>query len=84
MTEMERDIYNRAAAHYMKKHVFPCVKLQSADCGNSLPTTLHATARDLFEEGALQEFWDDYFDGNELFEPKFGEFGRHPDMYATE
>ena len=60
MTEMERDIYNRAAAHYMKKHDV------------------------LRSHMILKEFWDDYFDGNELFEPKFGEFGRHPDMYATE
>jgi N-methylhydantoinase B len=29
------------------------IKAHQADCGNSLPTTLHATARDLFEEGAL-------------------------------
>ncbi len=49
MTEMERDIYNRAAAHYMKKHDVLIVS--------------HVM---------LKEFWDDYFDGNELFEPKFG------------
>tara|TARA_Y100000296_G_C5081274_1_gene210084 strand:- start:208 stop:396 length:189 start_codon:yes stop_codon:yes gene_type:complete len=48
MTEMERDIYNRAAAHYMKKHDV------------------------LRSHMILKEFWDDYFDGNELFEPKFG------------
>ena len=48
MTEMERDIYNRAAAHYMKKHDV------------------------LIVSQMLKEFWDDYFDGNELFEPKFG------------
>lgn len=29
------------------------VKAHQADCGNSVPTTLHATARDLYEEGAL-------------------------------
>ena len=45
---MERDIYNRAAAHYMKKHDV------------------------LRSHMILKEFWDDYFDGNELFEPKFG------------
>jgi len=46
---MERDIYNRAAAHYMKKHDVLIVSHMM-----------------------LKEFWDDYFDGNELFEPKFG------------
>jgi|TARA_B100001079_G_C16064672_1_gene362951 hypothetical protein len=54
MTEMERDIYNRAAAHYMKKHDV------------------------LIVSQMLKEFWDDYFDGNELFE------NRNSDMYATE
>ncbi len=49
MTEMERDIYNRAAVHYMKKHDVLIVSYVM-----------------------LKEFWDDYFDGNELFEPKFG------------
>ena len=29
------------------------VKAHQADCGNSIPTTLHATASDLYEEGAL-------------------------------
>lgn len=55
MTEMERDIYNRAAAHYMKKHDVLIVSYVM-----------------------LKEFWDDYFDGNELFE------NRNSDMYATE
>ncbi len=54
MTEMERDIYNRAAVHYMKKHDV------------------------LIVSQMLKEFWDDYFDGNELFE------NRNSDMYATE
>ena len=36
------------------KHRFTVVvKAHQADIGNSIPTTLHATARDLFEEGAL-------------------------------
>ena len=42
MTEMERDIYNRAAAHYMKKHDV------------------------LRSHMILKEFWDDYFDGNDV------------------
>jgi hypothetical protein len=54
MTEMERDIYNRAAAHYMKKH------------------DVLIDGRRNFHAFLLKEFWDDYFDGNELFEPKFG------------
>src|SRR5207249_8596942 len=29
------------------------VKAHQADCGNSIPTTYHATARDVYEEGAL-------------------------------
>jgi len=29
------------------------VKAHQADCGNSVPTTYHATARDVYEEGAL-------------------------------
>ncbi|WP_192564468.1 hydantoinase B/oxoprolinase family protein [Pseudomonas gozinkensis] len=36
------------------KHVFTtAVKCHQADCGNSLPTTYHASARDIYEEGAL-------------------------------
>src|SRR5690348_6730863 len=35
-------------------HVFTAVtKAHQADCGNSLPTTFYATARDVYEEGAL-------------------------------
>jgi N-methylhydantoinase B len=30
-----------------------CVKAHQVDCGNSLPTTYMATARDVYEEGAL-------------------------------
>jgi len=47
---MERDIYNRAAAHYMKKH------------------DVLIDGRRNFHAFLLKEFWDDYFDGNELFE----------------
>ncbi len=36
------------------EHVFTAVaKAHQADCGNSLPTTFYATARDVYEEGAL-------------------------------
>ncbi len=36
------------------QHVFNvCAKAHQADIGNSLPTTYHATARDVYEEGAL-------------------------------
>ncbi|MEE6189392.1 hydantoinase B/oxoprolinase family protein [Mycolicibacterium sp. 120320] len=36
------------------RHVFTAVtKAHQADCGNSLPTTFYATARDVYEEGAL-------------------------------
>jgi N-methylhydantoinase B len=42
------------------------VKAHQADIGNSLPTTLHATARDVYEEGALifpcVKIQDDYKD----------------------
>ena len=50
---MERDIYNRAAAHYMKKHDV------------------------LIVSQMLKEFWDDYFDGNELFENRSYEYVRN-------
>ncbi len=60
MTEMERDIYNRAAVHYMKKH------------------DVLIDGHRYFSHMILKEFWDDYFDGNELFE------NRNSDMYATE
>lgn len=32
---------------------FSVVKAHQADCGNSLPTTYHAWARDVYEEGAI-------------------------------
>ena len=36
------------------EHLFNvCAKAHQADIGNSLPTTYHAAARDLYEEGAL-------------------------------
>jgi len=36
------------------EHVFNvCAKAHQADIGNSLPTTYHAAARDVYEEGAL-------------------------------
>ncbi|MXN17731.1 hydantoinase B/oxoprolinase family protein [Pseudooceanicola sp. GBMRC 2024] len=36
------------------RHVFTAaVKCHQADCGNSLPTTYHASARDIYAEGAL-------------------------------
>ncbi|MBL1112223.1 hydantoinase B/oxoprolinase family protein [Streptomyces sp. 110] len=36
------------------RHLFTAVtKAHQADCGNSLPTTFYATARDVYEEGAL-------------------------------
>jgi N-methylhydantoinase B len=40
--------------HLDGRHVFTAsVKAHQADCGNSAPTTYMATARDVFEEGAL-------------------------------
>ncbi|MGO4246224.1 hydantoinase B/oxoprolinase family protein [Paenarthrobacter sp. RAF54_2] len=37
-----------------ERHLFTAVtKAHQADCGNSLPTTFFATARDVYEEGAL-------------------------------
>lgn len=36
------------------RHLFTAVtKAHQADCGNALPTTFYATARDVYEEGAL-------------------------------
>ncbi|CAM2188068.1 Hydantoinase B/oxoprolinase family protein [Paraburkholderia sacchari] len=36
------------------RHVFTTmVKCHQADCGNSVPTSYHAAARDIYEEGAL-------------------------------
>lgn len=36
------------------QHLFTAVtKAHQADCGNSIPTTFYATARDVYEEGAL-------------------------------
>lgn len=36
------------------EHLFTAVaKAHQADCGNSLPTTYHASAKDIYEEGAL-------------------------------
>ncbi len=36
------------------EHLFTvCAKAHQADIGNSVPTTYHATARDIYEEGAL-------------------------------
>ncbi|MEQ8230629.1 MAG: hydantoinase B/oxoprolinase family protein [Gammaproteobacteria bacterium] len=36
------------------EHLFTaCAKAHQADCGNSIPSTYHATARDIYEEGAL-------------------------------
>jgi len=35
-------------------HLFTtCAKAHQADCGNSIPSTYHAYARDIYEEGAL-------------------------------
>ena len=35
-------------------HLFTaCAKAHQADCGNSIPSTYHATAKDIYEEGAL-------------------------------
>lgn len=35
-------------------HLFTaCAKAHQADCGNSIPSTYHATAKDVYEEGAL-------------------------------
>lgn len=39
---------------WQREHVFNvCAKAHQADIGNSLPTTYHAAARDVYEEGAL-------------------------------
>lgn len=36
------------------QHLFTtCAKAHQADCGNSIPSTYHAYARDVYEEGAL-------------------------------
>lgn len=36
------------------EHLFTaCAKAHQADCGNSIPSTYHAYARDIYEEGAL-------------------------------
>lgn len=36
------------------QHLFTtCAKAHQADCGNSIPSTYHAYARDIYEEGAL-------------------------------
>ena len=36
------------------EHLFTtCAKAHQADCGNAIPSTYHATARDIYEEGAL-------------------------------
>lgn len=36
------------------EHLFTtCAKAHQADCGNSIPSTYHAHARDIYEEGAL-------------------------------
>ena len=36
------------------EHLFTtCAKAHQADCGNSIPSTYHAYARDVYEEGAL-------------------------------
>lgn len=36
------------------EHLFTaCAKAHQADCGNSIPSTYHANARDVYEEGAL-------------------------------
>lgn len=36
------------------EHMFTaCAKAHQADCGNSIPSTYHAYARDVYEEGAL-------------------------------
>jgi len=36
------------------QHLFTtCAKAHMADCGNSIPSTYHAYARDIYEEGAL-------------------------------
>jgi N-methylhydantoinase B/oxoprolinase/acetone carboxylase alpha subunit len=35
------------------RRFFVLAKAHQADCGNSLPTTYHAAARDVYEEGAL-------------------------------
>jgi N-methylhydantoinase B len=36
------------------EHLFTaCAKAHQADCGNSIPSTYHATAKDIYEEGAL-------------------------------
>ena len=36
------------------EHMFTtCAKAHQADCGNSIPSTYYATARDVYEEGAL-------------------------------
>jgi N-methylhydantoinase B len=39
---------------FQGEHLFTvCPKAHQADCGNSIPTTYHAWARDVYEEGAL-------------------------------
>lgn len=39
---------------WQREHVFTvCAKSHQADIGNSLPTTYHAAAHDIYEEGAL-------------------------------
>ena len=36
------------------EHMFTaCAKAHQADCGNSVPSTYHAYAKDVYEEGAL-------------------------------
>jgi len=36
------------------EHLFTtCAKAHQADCGNSIPSTYHATAKDVYEEGSL-------------------------------
>ncbi|MFT4583304.1 MAG: N-methylhydantoinase B [Gammaproteobacteria bacterium] len=43
-----------APVFWQERHLFNvCAKAHQADIGNSLPSTYHATARDVYEEGAL-------------------------------
>jgi N-methylhydantoinase B len=53
------------------EHLFTaCAKAHQADCGNSIPSTYHAYARDVYEEGSLifpcVKVQDDYKDVDDI------------------
>ena len=57
MTEMERDIYTRAAKHYIRKHDILVEYEYGRPCITRWPLI-----------SGTKEFWDDYFAGKELLE----------------